>query len=133
MKKRMKDYPAVYRDCWALHEALRRMGFESEDIFVVCSGNAAEPTTGEWFFVVLKTQGKEFTITVRPIETLTYDEALAGWTAFVTLVNARTFSLTEMQRVYKTRFLDRFPGPSMLVSALLAKGFTLPRQQAEAN
>lgn len=133
MKKRMKDFPAVYRDCWALHEALRRLGFASEDIFVLLSGNAEQPTTGLWFFVVLKTQGKEFTITVRPIEGLGEEEAGAGWTAFVNLVNARTFALTEMQRVYKTRFVDRVPGPAMLVSALLAKGFVLPRQQAEAN
>ena len=53
---KLLDLPIVIKEAICCHEALRRMGFRSEDIFVV-------DNMGE-IFVALKTQGKEFNIDI---------------------------------------------------------------------
>lgn len=91
------------------------------------------PTTGEWLFVTLRTQGLEFNAHVGPLGSITPENALAQWVEFVTLYNAHVFKDGEMQRIYQERFLARSPGAASLLAALTAKGFTLPYLMKKAN
>jgi hypothetical protein len=122
----MQDYPQVLVDTWAVHEALRRLGFASEDIFVHVAGNGEAPTSGPWLFVVLKTQGKEFSIDIGPLGKLSPEEALRTWHVFCEKWNTREFLDSEAQRMYEARFLKRTSAAG-LATGLLSKGFVFPR------
>lgn len=96
----------------ATFEALRRLGFESDDIYYAMTPGFQ----GDYFVVQLKTQGKEFTITVGEVDRTTWVER---WTDAGNWWNNATD--TEMDYVWQ-----RWRPPNELIAALLAKGFVFP-------
>ena len=96
----------------ATFEALRRLGFESDDIYYAMTPDFQ----GDYFVVQLKTQGKVFTITVGEVDRATWVDR---WTDAGNWWNNATD--TEMDYVWQ-----RWHPPNELIAALLAKGFVFP-------
>jgi hypothetical protein len=73
------SHPRVYREALAVHEALRRLGFVAEEIFV------AEGADG--VHVVLRHAGKEFRVTLGP-SSPPFEEFAQRWPRAVRDYNA---------------------------------------------
>lgn len=57
----LKQIPVAFREALACHQVLRRLGFKSDDIYVMYSEG--------YLFLSLKTQGLEFNIDLGEVET----------------------------------------------------------------
>ena len=106
----------IYELQLAVFEALRRLGFQPDDIFVAY--NYGEPVT------VLRTQGKQFVMNYPhagevPANTEEYNR---GWHEACQAWNA-TMSDADRARIYEERFVAQ--GESVpLLEALKRKGIT---------
>ena len=129
MTKKLNAYPPVIIATWAIWEALRRLGFTADDIWVQIAGNEAAPESGYWMFVVLKTQDKEFVIHIMPLGELTPKRTMKLWKAFSGMIAGGRFDEGTMHGAYAHYFLQREPGAASLITALTAKGFVLPKSQ----
>jgi hypothetical protein len=101
-------------ETWAYHEALRRAGFKSDDIFVVPDANDGE------VFVLLKAQGKEFKMRVGP-RGMPLEEFEAMWRQWCTDIHA--VSEAELREMWETSLVRR--QVVHLVVALTNHGFRL--------
>lgn len=97
----------------ATFEALRRLGFASDDIYYAMTPDFQ----GDYFIIILKTQDKEFVITVGETDRDTFVDRWAN--AGIWWNNA---SVDEMDYVWQ-----RWRPPNALIAALLAKGFIFPK------
>ena len=99
----------------ATFEALRRLGFASDDIYYTMT----PPSQGDFFVIILKTQSKQFVVTVGETDRDTFVErwidAGRWWN------NA---SSAEMDFVWQ-----RWRPPEEIVLALLARGFVFPKSE----
>jgi hypothetical protein len=117
-------HPAM-REALGAFEVLRRFGFESDDIFF--HQNAEEVPGREpkgMMFVVLKTQGKDFSIRVGVVD-LPYEVWIEEWTAVAT-------AAAEKRIVGVDRIVDESLARSEMVGLLLAihgKGIRVPVAQ----
>ena len=120
------DLHAVYREAWASFEALRRLGFASEDIFVQAgesldAGLVQAPSYQ--LGVILRAQHKEFIIDCGRIPEEP-DAIEATWQRFCKAINDREVSERDLQRVWETSHArEQVVG---LLTALTAKGFVFP-------
>jgi hypothetical protein len=97
-----QHYPEEIRECWAVHQALRSLGFSPDDIYVALGADARNPEFAAALFVVLKAQGKEFIVTLAGYESEERAEAMLGkWTEFVTLWKDEVFDDDVMGRIYE--------------------------------
>lgn len=110
----MKPHPLIV-ETWACHEALRRAGFASDDIYVI--GDAGE--TGE-VVVQLKAQGKEFNVVLGP-RGMPLDEFHAKWKQWC--VDIQTIAEDELQQMWDSSHARKNVVP--LVAALKMRGFRL--------
>jgi hypothetical protein len=101
-------------ETWAYHEALRRAGFKSDDIFVVGDANDGE------VFVLLKAQGKEFSMRVGP-RGMPVEEFEAMWKQWC--VDIHDVPEAELQEIWQTSLVRR--QVARLVYALNVQGFRL--------
>lgn len=120
---------AVWR-AWIVHHALSGLGFKSDDVFVEVCGNAEQPTTGLWAWVVLRTQDKKFTHGVGPVDG---DAFHAEWLRFV--ADLKSIPEAELGKHWDDRdALMHYHGWSVaLVEGLLRKGFTFPYVHRRMN
>jgi hypothetical protein len=115
-------HPAM---CEALgaFEMLRRFGFASADIFF--HQNAAEPPGGPeprgMMFVVLQTQGKEFSIRVGVVDT-TYEAWRSAWGAVATAAAEKQIEAADRIVTESEAFRLKIP----LMLAIQAKGIRVP-------
>lgn len=118
----LRDYPALLLSAWSVHLALFQLGFSGDEIFIVFGGNAAAPTTGLWLWVVLKAQGKEFSIEIGPLDGTDPATLEKPWAELCRASNAKEFSNAERRAVLHSGPVahDDFHG---FIAALLAKGF----------
>ena len=56
----LKELQTPFKEALACHQGLRRLGFSSDDIYVMYSEG--------WLYIMLKTQGKEFNIDLGQIK-----------------------------------------------------------------
>jgi len=118
--KEIGEYDQAYLEAWAMHEALRRLGFPAETIFL----HKNPPPEGDLIVVVKRGQGsreKRLNITVGPPRE--DEDWEAEWTAFGRSVNAREFTEDELQAVWEHSWVREHTVE--LVQALMAKGFPI--------
>ncbi len=117
---RIAGFPKYIRDLYAAQSAFIRLGFDADDTFMgFCDvGNVGKSC----FIMQLKTQGKEFTITVAQVPTLTYEEAIAEWRTFAEA--ALTAPEEELDACWRESFF--YGNLLSLVGALRQRGFEVP-------
>lgn len=122
MNRDPRDYPDSVKECWAVHQVLRVLGFSPDDIYVT-TGKNAENSFG--FFVVLRTQERDFTVTVGTYDSCT-DVAndLKMWTDFAKQSNDAVFDKTIMEQIYLESFVKT--NQHQFVFGLMSKGFYFP-------
>ena len=116
-----RSFSEDIRECWAVHQTLRRLGFLSDNIYISIGKDIRYPEAEACLFVVLKAQGKEFTVTVGvyPKETQA-DFAVDMWTDFVNLANNGEFDKKNLDEIYESSHV--FKNCVQFVLALHGKG-----------
>jgi hypothetical protein len=105
---------------WATHEALRKLDFLSDDIFVVTTGD-------DLVYVSLRTQGKDFNIRIGPLGDLSHEAFREQWLAFVTKLNGMQFDPSVLDQVL-VQWLGTHPVRGFgFAEAIEAKGIRLPK------
>jgi len=110
-----RDIPACLREALAAHEALRRLGFRAEDIFVAYHANG--------IFVELHAQGMEFSVGCGMCEPwITQEKFVELWTRAANAWNDDAqMSSTTRRRIYEESHVRN--NGARLVVALVDKGF----------
>jgi hypothetical protein len=99
---------------WATHEALRRLGFKADDIYVsVQNTNQA--------FVILKVGNNQFNICIGEISSEA--EYYAEWNDFATAIMANKIPEEKLQKIWE-QWLAENSGLSLVIS-LKMHGFTI--------
>jgi hypothetical protein len=97
-----KEYSEPVKECWAVHQALRALGFKPDDIYVVTGKDAMKPFAAAALFVVLRVDGKEFIVTLAAYDSEAEVEAtITMWSIFVGLFNDQTFDDVVMADIYE--------------------------------
>jgi len=111
-------------DLWGVHQALRNCGFIADDIFVGF-GNVLN-VGFDTVYVVLRTQGKEYTYTVAQVPGSTEAEVFRQWVAFINDMRAtpldRLDKIGRQSKIYADR--DEF---FSLVATIAKKGIEIPQ------
>lgn len=107
----------VLNEALASFEAYRRLGFPSEEIFFIMDATNV--------FMVLKTQGKEFTIVCGPRGDLEGNQIIDEWNKRANAWNG-TMTTMEREEIWTSSFVANHCGS--LIDGLLHKGITLSRQ-----
>lgn len=122
----IREYPQPIREAWATWEVLRKLGFQADDIFWVFAQTLnAVPRPGLALNVVLRTQGREFSVTCSP--RLSEGEAKRHEKqarVFMETLNAGKFVEKEMLEVLHASYAWRNKSDMLMV--LRAKGFEFP-------
>jgi hypothetical protein len=122
-------HPAM-RQAIGAFETLRRFGFVSDDIFF--HQNAAEPPGGPeprgMMFVVLMTQGKQFSIRVGVVD-VPYEAWKSAWEAVATA--ARDRHVEEVDRIVNES--EASIHKVRLMMAIQAKGIRVPVMQGHLS
>lgn len=109
----LKQIPMPFRDALACHQAFRRLGFKSDDIYVLYSDG--------FLYMILKTQGKEFNINLGTIE-INEIEFPKIWAEIV-----ETFNTGPEQEVLEIWDKSLIKNNFQLISGLIRKkGIMLP-------
>jgi hypothetical protein len=121
-----------YVEVFGCHEALRRLGFSADDIYVVPGISAKFKE--RCLHVVLKTQGKEYVITAARLKTPKEDEQVRDeWLSTIDIIKrARP---DQQQRIWAASAMGADVSTfQALALSLLTKGFALPKAgEREAN
>ena len=121
-------HPAM-RGAIGAFEMLRRFGFKSDDIFF--HQNADDPPGPEpkgMMFVVLKTQGKTFSIRVGVVD-MAYAAWADAWKAVATAALEKR--IAEYDRVVEES--EAFQSKVRLMMAIQAKGIRVPVAQRDLS
>jgi len=125
-KKTMNEFAAPILEAWATWEMLRRLQFSASDIFweFVQTMNAI-PGPGIALNVVLRTQGKDLTVTCshRLPEDVARQMHLDA-DQFQKLLSEGHFDETEMKTLFEESYA--WKNKVGLLNALRAKGFAFP-------
>jgi hypothetical protein len=122
----MLEYMPCVLEAWATWECLRRLGFAADDLFWIV-GNTVNAIGGSGLTlsIVLRTQGKQFSITCSPrlsdAEVMQLRSELAP---FQEKIAQGSFDEAQMQEVFEASFVWR--NKVDLLFALEAKGFRIP-------
>ena len=115
-----------YVEAFGIHEALRKFGFRSDDIFfsIGISANFG----GRCMHIILKTQGKQFIMTVCKIDDDVTDEQVYNrWSEVATLMSSHMISQDEANRMWQQSQMGKNQDDfEALALAIQAKGFFLP-------
>lgn len=120
--RRISEFEPIYVDCWAWQQAFRKLGFPSDNIYVVFGRNGEIPGGPDWIFVVLKAQRLEFTVPVGA-RTMADDVFAKKWTEFCDAFNAWQIDEADLVTAYGERMGTKH---SQLIEKMLRKGFRLP-------
>lgn len=109
----------LLRHCWEAHEAFRRLGFDSADIFVVLGENVA---------VMLRDQDKEFTVDLG-VHVNGSEWFGNHWTLVAEGINDGDVSDSILEQIWAASpFRNQ---PMGFLMALKGKGFDLPDDEDE--
>lgn len=112
------------RGAVGVFEGLRKAGFESDDIFVQVAGSPGLPAGELMVFVALKTQGKEFLVSVgRWLEAKT-DDLQQQWLALCAAMNGRDVPDADMDRIWQESIV--FGDMVGFTLAIMNKGIEIP-------
>ena len=125
MRVNYKDIPKIVREVLAVHEVLRKLGFESDDIFVAYCTNG--------IFVMLKdskTGETKFTITCDEeiVKTVSQDEFHNMWIKYSNLWNGTSPGMSDVtrQKMFNESIIISEHGIEYLVLSMKAKGVDVP-------
>lgn len=116
----LTDVPEVMRELLCYHEALRKLGFASDDIFVVGS-EVGEDFEGA---VELRSQRLSFTITCGRMRRMTFKVFTACWARLIEAYNNELITEENFRAAWVGSLA--FEHMRHLVAGLLGKGFYLP-------
>ena len=119
---RYEDIRPAFRNCLGYFEALRRLGFGSEGIFVFMLGGAA--------CVMLRAQGKEFVCAAGPID-IPKESFVGEWEKVANALNSREIPEGDLQRLYAES--EAFTDSVGFMAAMIAKGISTRKQAAIAG
>ena len=121
------QYPEPIRECWAVHQAFRALGFAPEEIYVAIGKDARHPQFEAALFVVLRAQGKEFLVTLDGYASEAAAEAAVNqWEAFATFSNDGTFDEGVLKVIYDTS--NVIQNKVEFITALYNKGIRPSRE-----
>lgn len=113
-------FPGVVKECWAIHQALRQLGFPAGEIYVLMAKDVTRPSDESALFVTLRTQGKEFNISLDSYKSEKEAEDVMGqWTEFATIFNSDGFDERELREIYESSSI--YQNKVMLLMALRKK------------
>ena len=118
---KLTDYPAAFVEALCVHEALGRMGFSMDDVFFMPQGAITAGGVQECA-VVLRTQGKQYIMTVGSVDGDPRDVASA-WTAFAKRAASKEFDADFDAAFEQSVVLANIV---TLTAGILKKGFSLP-------
>jgi len=118
------EEPRVIREALAVHEAFRRLGFPSEQIFVLPGAGAAD-----LFAVVLKYDGDKQYVVTSGEQGMSFDEMMSRWPRAVEAWNSGPE--TVRQAIWEgSEILGR---AFDLAASLMDRGIEIPHQRREAS
>lgn len=121
------QYSETVKECWSVHQVLRQLGFDSSDIYIAAGKDIEEPQFLACLFVILRTQGKEFSVNAGGYSSeCDVESDIAQWTTFATLFNERIFDEEKLKGIYKRSNVVK--NKVFFVAALLKKGFRISTQ-----
>lgn len=118
MKKIKYDqiHPAI-RQAIGCHEGFRKLGFVSDDLFVHFNPDNS-------MLVVLKTQGKDFSVTVGWVEGVSHDEWQELWASAAEAVRDQRVTQKDMDRIWQESL--PFNNAHGFLMAIMSKGIRVP-------
>jgi hypothetical protein len=121
--KNLNDYSETILKAWAYHEALRRLGFLSKDIYVDIYREPVASVLVFTFGTVLRAQGKKFVVSCGAYpDAATAMGAMTEWDEFVDQLPS--FSDEELQEVFAAS--EVWGASAEFVLSLRKKGFMFP-------
>lgn len=121
---RYEELPLVVRNVLGTHEVFRKLGFSADDLYVSLNRTPEVPVTQVGVFVILKTQGREFSVTCGGWPMGKDDELQALWNRAVDAYNSGDLSDRDGQRILEES--PAFRRAPELLLLLKDKGFQIP-------
>lgn len=124
-----RQYQNAVKECWAVHQALRSLGFAAEDIYVSTGKDEMNQFAMISLFVVLKSQDKEFVVTLEGYQSKAEAYAMLNqWDMFVMFSNGGVFDKGVMNVIYESS--NVMQNKVQFVVALNGKGFKFQKELA---
>lgn len=123
--KRLADFPKPYRDALAVWSALRRLGFDSDDIFVGFQDAPGEDGR-DMLFVQLNTQGKKFSTLVAQIPGAKQATVFKTWQEAAVMYNEAPDS--DREACFRESMLGVVDYFITFTSMILESGIIVPNE-----
>jgi len=124
----LEEIPVLYRNVWAIYEALRRFGFSDDQILyiagpvVLVTGEAySEP----WLSIELQAQGTTFVANVGPLDR-GIDEARVLWEKIRAGIGDHSIEDETLQRIWKESAMSDERAVQSLALAIMNRGIDIP-------
>lgn len=121
--RKLSDFPKQYRDALAVWSALRRLGFDADDIFV---GFQDSDEGRDMLFVQLKTQGKKFSVLVAPIPGAKQSSVFKIWQKAAKMYNEAPDA--DREACYRESMLGNFDYFMTLTGTIMKTGIIVPNE-----
>ena len=115
------DYAQAYRESLSVYEALRRLGFESDDIYFMIAG-AAHPGPKQTV-IILRTQGKEYVCVTGELEG-SAEEIHTNWMEMASALVRHEISEEDLDKSWQESLVMRYK--SEFVASIMAAGIKPP-------
>ena len=121
--KNLNDYSEPILKAWTYHEALRRLGFRPQDIYVSIYREPVMGVLAYTFGCTLEAQDKDFTMSCGAYpDEAGVEQAVAEWQEFVEQLPS--FPYVELQKVFTAS--EVWGKSAEFVLSLHQKGFMFP-------
>jgi hypothetical protein len=116
-----QDIAKPFREALGTFEMLRRFGFKSDDIYFHVNPDNV-------FFVILRTQGREFSMDVGPVRGMSPDQAEEAWKMVATALNQIAIRDQDLARMVEESMA--FRETTTLAVVIHNKGIRIPDARA---
>lgn len=121
---KITEFDPVAVRCWAWHQAFRKLGFKSEDIYVQFALNGDLPGAPLSVFCTLRTQGLDHSIYIALCPDV--EAFKARWVELIDVWNEKGLDEDSCIEAYEEAIMAA-GGAHGFVTGLLERGFKLPR------
>jgi len=118
----LDDVPFHFKEALCIHEAFRKMGYPSEEIFIGFAGSNSNK--GILVQVILKSEGKQFACDVLVVKGVPTDKLVETWKRSAHLWN--TSSDSQKMKLWNTSIVRK--DSVGFVASLVLKGFAPKRK-----
>lgn len=110
------DHPKIFRECYAVHEFFRRLGFKAAEIFLHLRED-------QMMMVVLQTQDKVFAVILGQVD---FDENQMSdhWSGIVDGLISHTITDEEIEEIWTNSFICANKIDCLIT--MKTKGFSFP-------